>query len=426
MTEVRAYMASHPCSELHHCGKMFGVLVCLTPDGSLTTLRAFSAMLDGTYFHEGFVPPVYDLSDPAGYFKQEEARISAMPTGTEERRQRSRALQRWMFSQYHMLSAEGETRDLIDIFAHEPAILTPEEYFSSNHKSRSNLPPSGAGECCAPKLLQYAFQQGLCPVAIAEFWMGASPRNELRREGHYYEACSGKCRPILGHMLRGLDVAPEDTPAIRTDVQILYEDPWLIIVNKPAGLLTTPGKHPQLSLETLMQQRTGATYLRAVHRLDQDTSGIVVLARDEDTMRHMQRLFATRGVHKRYVAHLSAPATSIVAEGTISLPLLANPLDRPRQMVDHVYGKPAITRYVVRDQQADGTIVVDLYPETGRTHQLRVHCAHPDGLNTPIIGDRLYGQPADRLHLHAAEIRFPHPHTGAEVHLEAGGEFVNV
>lgn len=412
MGEVRAYMATHPESELHRCGKMFGVLVCEED----VVLRAFSAMLDGSYHHPGFVPPVVDLSDPTGYFKQEEAVISKMADEPEARRARSRSLQRWMFAQYRMLSAEGEMRDLIDIFAHQPAILSPEDYFSGK-RAGASLPPSGAGECCAPKLLQYAYTHGLHPVAIAEFWMGASPKGELRHEGCYYPACSGKCRPILGHMLRGLEVEEDPTPPVNTDIRILYQDEWLVIVDKPGGLLTTPGKHAQPNAEELMQQRLGDSYLKAVHRLDQDTSGIVVLARDEDTLRRMQRLFATRQVHKRYVARLCATPSN--AEGQIALPLIANPLDRPRQMVDYTYGKPALTRYSVREWCEDGTIIVDLYPETGRTHQLRVHCAHPDGLNAPITGDRLYGTSQDScpLHLRAAEICFVHPVSGDEVHV---------
>lgn len=448
MQWVRGYMEQHPETELHQAGKMFGVLVAETADGKIGYLRAFSAMLDGSYHHEGFVPPVFDISTPDGYFKQEEAAISAinkelkncsLPEGARsdkedekrltqlkaERKQRSQALQRWMFSQYRMLNRLGEEKDLPEIFQNEKPILTEEEYFghssSLKHKPSTLNPqpstinhkpstiPSGAGECCAPKLLQTAFREGLRPLCMAEFWMGASPQKELRIEGNYYPACQSRCKPILRHMLQGIDM--DDDPLLSSNKSladqtvILFEDEHIMVVNKPSGLLTSTGGAEAFSL----QQYTGAT---PVHRLDMDTSGIVVLAKTKDAYTRLQQCFLRRDIYKRYEAllgHYSGPE-----EGTVALPLLPDPFDRPRQRVDRRHGKEAITEYHIRERRADGNILVDFFPHTGRTHQLRVHSAHPEGLDAPILGDRLYGDPrtAPRLMLHAAEIRFPHPATG--------------
>lgn len=437
MSAVRTYMAQHPESELHTQGKMFGVLVAEDAEGQTVYLRAYSAMLDGSYCHEGFVPPVFDLLNPDGYFKQEEARISAInkqlkelvdgrPSSCadgetaedmqirqlkSERKQRSQALQRWMFSQYRMLNADGQTKDLLEIFRNEKPILTEEEYFrrQSSKKTEEPTPPSGAGECCAPKLLQTAFSMGLTPLCMAEFWMGASPQKELRIEGNYYPACQSRCKPILRHMLQGITIDPDplfrSNRALAEQTETLFEDEQILVVCKPSGLLTSTGGADAFSL----QQYTGAT---PVHRLDMDTSGIVVLAKTKEAYTRLQQCFLRRDIYKRYEALLgnySGPD-----EGTVALPILPDPFDRPRQRVDHRHGKEAITDYRIRERRADGQVLVDFFPHTGRTHQLRVHNAHPEGLGAPILGDRLYGdaRTAPRLMLHAAELRFPHPITG--------------
>ena len=414
---VHAYMRAHPESELHRQGKMFGVLVYSTaqPDISDSNyISAFSAQLDGSYYHEGFVPPVYAMSTP--------------PIGRSK--SESQRLQQLLFANYTLSNARGESKSLLDIFASEPAILSPEEWFERKAKGErtkvkeGTLPPSGAGECCAPKLLQYAYTHGLYPIAMAEFWIGAPSRTEVRAEGTYYPPCSGRCVPILRYMLQGLEVepVPEARQAQRLcqQIDLLYEDEYLLVINKPSGLLSVPGKGTEPS---------AASYLNArpVHRLDQDTSGLLVLAKTSEVYTALQSYFQRRDILKRYEAilrpHTVFPPSGYPSEGQITLPLLPNPLDRPRQMVDYSHGKPSITRYVVRETRPDGTLFVDFYPLTGRTHQLRVHSAHPDGLDAPIVGDRLYGtvdgseSKADsRLMLHAAEISFPHPITKEEMH----------
>ena len=410
-------MRANPQSELHRLGKMFGVLV-VKKDGTWQTaegvsfIAAFSAQLDGRYDHEGFVPPVYEMKTP--------------PIGTSK--EESRRLQRLLFAQYHLLNGKGERRNLLEIFQNEQPILSPEEWFNKGEGLKvkgegesSTLPPSGAGECCAPKLLQYAFQHGLNPLALAEFWIGASPANELRREGQFYAPCSGRCVPILRFMMQGLDVekpAQENrTEDLCRRIEVLYEDASLMVVNKPAGLLSVPGKTEELSLSAYLKTQNGYAYLMPAHRLDQDTSGLIVLAKTEEVYKALQAYFQRRDILKRYEALIKGER--IMDEGVIELPLLPNPFDRPRQMVSLNHGKPAITRYKIRERRADGTIFVDFYPCTGRTHQLRVHAAHPEGLNAPILGDRLYGngtEESDRLMLHAAEIRFVHPITKEEMH----------
>jgi len=409
---VHAYMQTHPESELHRQGKMFGVLVysdSQTPLSAGKYLSAFSAQLDGTYFHEGFVPPVYAMQNP--------------PIGKDK--SESRRLQRLLFAQYCFVNGNGESKNLLELFADETPIVPAEEWFNQAPKasSGSSLPPSGAGECCAPKLLQYALTHGLTPFALAEFWVGAAPANEIRSEGTFYTPCSGRCVPILRHMLRGVDVEPE--PAKQTEelcrqIAILYEDEYLYVVNKPAGLLSVPGKNGEPSV---------AQYLsaRPVHRLDQDTSGLLVLAKTPQVYTALQSCFQRRDILKRYEAVVQARSGSSLllssekqeGDSLISLPLLPNPYDRPRQMVNKEHGKPSITRYTVRERRTDNTFFVDFYPLTGRTHQLRVHAAHAEGLNAPIAGDRLYGTRTDsseRLMLHAAEISFPHPVTNKQMH----------
>ena len=252
---------------------------------------------------------------------------------------------------------------------------------------------------------------GLEPIEIAEFWVGAPSKTEIRQEGTFYAPCSGKCVPILKHMLEGLEVISNQSSEVSFQIDTIYEDEWLMVVNKPAGLLSVPGKSDEPSAESML-------HAKAVHRLDQDTSGLLVLAKTPEVYKTLQAYFQRRDILKRYeaICELSVFSNQISDEGEISLPLLPNPYDRPRQMVDKEHGKVAITRYVVRERRADGTVKVDFYPLTGKTHQLRVHAAHPEGLNAPIVGDRLYGKVGERLMLHAAEIRFIHPITQKEMH----------
>lgn len=307
-----------------------------------------------------------------------------------ERHQRSIALQQWLFRQFVFLNALGETKTLPELFA--PAV-----------------PPSGAGECCAPRLLQAAYREGLQPLCMAEFWVGASPKDEIRHEGHFYPACNSKCRPILRHMLRGLDVEPNPLHAERelllSNLRIIYKDSEMAVVDKPAGMLSVPGKDDQPSVQEAMRrifpQATGPLI---VHRLDMDTSGLMLIALTEDKYHELQTLFLQRRIHKVYHALLEREMP-IGQEGDISLPLRPDFDDRPRQMVDPKHGKAAQTHYRVLENR-DGHALLELRPITGRTHQLRVHCAHPLGLDNPIIGDRLYGKTAERLMLHAEEITF--------------------
>ncbi|MCI6341340.1 MAG: RluA family pseudouridine synthase [Prevotella sp.] len=363
-----------------------------------------------------------------------------------KRKQMSDELQRWLFAAYRMLNAKGEERDLIDIFR---------EYTHA-------MPPAGAGDCCAPKLLQYAYLHHLRPVCMAEFWWGESPASEIRHHLHYYPACRSKCLPILTHMLKGLDVAPNPLAQKRhtAEPRVLYADEYIMVVDKPAGMLSVPGKaesvrsefsdSANISVEEYFANNSklkiqNSKFLKAAHRLDMDTSGLLVLARTEEAYVELQRQFASRETVKRYEAVLSGVPTqnsklktqnsSAQPSGcleAISLPLIADINDRPRQRVDMEHGKPALTLYnIVEVRAVDANTAVayttkkvdkrrtliHLYPKTGRTHQLRVHCAHPLGLACPILGDPLYGtERADRMYLHAAELTFRHPVTGETMH----------
>lgn len=474
-------------------GKMFGVLIVQTEDGSIGYLTAFSGILAGKNIHPYFVPPVYDLLQPQGFFKIEEENISAInrrihrleenkkyidlrsnltqttqsaqdalsiakiqlkeakdkrellrKTGQldakeeadliresqfqkaeykrlerswkdkiaslqveagnwekqiqelkAERKVRSAALQQQLFEQFRMLNYRGEAITLCDIFE------------QTVHKT----PPAGAGECAAPKLLQQAYLHHWKPIAMAEFWWGNSPKNEVRHHGYYYPACKGKCEPILRHMLQGLEVEanPIQQEAERGNekLNIVYEDQWLLIINKPAGMLSVPGKERQTSIYDLARKAyPEADGPMIVHRLDMATSGLLIIAKDKKTHQHLQAQFKNRSIRKKYIALLDGVV--LEDEDTIELPLCPNPLDRPRQMVDTQYGKPAITYYQVLER-TDKYTRIAFYPHTGRTHQLRVHAAHPSGLHCPIIGDELYGKKDKRLYLHAESIEFTHP-----------------
>lgn len=343
---------------------------------------------------------------------QAEAELRETDGHIEElKRQRHRMsddLQRWLFDQYVVLNARGEWRTLTDIF----------------DEATGSIPPSGAGDCCAPKLLQCAYLLGLRPRCMAEFWWGESPRAELRRHLYYYPACRGKCKPILEHMMRGLVTDPDPLAVKRTaeEPEIVYEDGHVAVLLKPAGILTVPGKSRRDSVLTFARRRwPEAEGPIIVHRLDMDTSGLLVVAKTMAAYHGLQTQFRERSVGKTYVALLQG-CRALPPQGTINLPLRLDPLDRPRQCVDHDRGHQAVTEYRVLSVFA-GRTLVELHPLTGRTHQLRVHCAHADGLDMPILGDPLYGQPADRLYLHAARIEFTHPVTGRRMVFERGAEW---
>ena len=507
--EVQSYLTRQTAwkDELRQ-GKMFGVLIVQTEHGETGYLAAFSGILAGKNLHPFFVPPVYDLLQPQGFFKIEEenissinrnirqlendkayaalsaelartiqsaenilatakaqlkeaktareqrrkekelnaqeeaeliresqfqkaeykrlerswkARITTLQTQTEdwerrisalksERKTRSAALQQKLFEQFGMLNYRGEVKNLCEIFG------------QTVHKT----PPAGAGECAAPKLLQQAYLYGWKPIAMAEFWWGDSPKTEIRHHGHYYPACKGKCEPILQHMLQGLQV--EENPMLKRmqvpskNLEIVYEDPWLSVINKPAGMLSVPGKEDAVSVYSLMrEQYPEADSPLTVHRLDMATSGLMLIAKTKRVHQNLQAQFKNRLVRKRYVALLEGIVPK--DKGTVDLPLCLNPLDRPRQMVHTEHGKPAITDYQVLERLDGKRTRIAFYPRTGRTHQLRIHAAHPLGLHCPIIGDELYGEKADRLYLHAEYLEFTHPITGETVRITKEAEF---
>ncbi|WP_418697743.1 pseudouridine synthase [Bacteroides sp.] len=507
--EMQAYLGKQDeWKEELDQGKMFGVLVVQTKEGEVGYLAAFSGILAGKNRHPYFVPPVYDLLQPEGFFKIEEENISAinrrikqleedeaytrvtselaqiLQTAQEElaiaktrlkeaktireqrrkeevldareeedliresqfqkaeykrlerswrektsslqaqiddwekqiralkaeRKARSAALQQRLFEQFKMLNYRGEVKTLCEIFE------------QTAHKT----PPAGAGECAAPKLLQQAYLKGWKPIAMAEFWWGASPKTEIRHHGHYYPACKGKCEPILQHMLQGLQV--EENPMLKSmqcaavrEPEIVYEDEWLLVINKPAGMLSVPGKEDAGSVYSLMRERyPDADGPMIVHRLDMATSGLLIIAKTKQVHQKLQAQFKNRLIKKRYIALLDGIVPE--AQGTIELPLCLDPLDRPRQMVHDEHGKPAITDFQMIER-TDSRTRIAFYPRTGRTHQLRVHAAHLQGLHCPIVGDELYGKKADRLYLHAETLEFVHPMTGETIKITKEADF---
>ena len=504
--EVQAYINKQTrWKEELDKGKMFGVLIVRTSNGQTGYLAAFSGNLCGSNSHSFFVPPVYDLLKPDGFFKIEEEQISAInhqigqlqncdrylelqqkmeretassqqalsearkvlkaakekreqrrlhrPNENEqvamiresqyqkaefkrlerywkeqiseiktelesfssqiealkaERRNRSAALQQKLFQQFNFLNAKGETKNLCAIF----------------EETVQKTPPAGAGECAAPKLLQYAYLSELSPIAMAEFWWGESPKTEIRHHGYYYPSCRGKCEPILRHMLQGLNVepAPSERYSLSQNMpEILFEDQWLLVIHKPEGVLSVPGKSEEQSIYSLLRARyPEATGPLVVHRLDMATSGLLLAAKTQEVHRHLQAQFENRSIKKRYIALLDGILPE--EEGVIDLPICPDYLDRPRQMVNEELGKTAITRYRVMDRK-NGQTRIAFFPLTGRTHQLRVHAAHPLGLNCPIVGDELYGRKAERLYLHAEYLEFIHPVSGQRMVIEKKAEF---
>jgi len=386
-------------------GKMLGVLEVEDEDGAIGFLYAFSGTVGGRATVPGFVPPIFDLTEPEGYFRRREAEISAMPAGPE-RAAASAELQGWIFEQYRVNNARGERLSIREVFAR-----------------RGLVPPGGTGDCAAPKLLQYAYDHHLTPIAMGEFWYGASPAAEVREQGRFYPSCTGKCGPLLSFMLEGLDVAPNPLDREFTadsEPRILHEDADILVVCKPSGMLSVPGRTKAKSLLDWLRERFGEVH--SCHRLDMDTSGVMVFARNLAAKSELERQFAEREVAKTYRARLAAGSRPFdhARKGTIALPLCLDYYDRPRQMVDREHGKLAVTEYEVLEQLPDGEIDIRFTPKTGRTHQLRVHAAHADGLGRPIKGDRLYGNAnGGRLWLHAESLRFRHPASGEILYFEA-------
>lgn len=334
--------------------------------------------------------------------------LSSLNQLKQQRKQLSNALQNKLFAQYRFLNGRGEEQSLAAIFA----------------PTTSPTPPAGAGECAAPKLLHYAFKHGFEPLALAEFWWGVSPKSEIRQHQQFYPSCNSKCQPILGHMLQGLNV--DDNPleenwAEDKELEILFEDDALVVVNKPSGLLSVPGKTITDSAYTRLQQRyPDVEGPFVIHRLDMATSGLLVFALTKRANKSLQKQFISRSVEKRYVALLEGEVEQ--QNGQIKLPMRGDPVDRPRQLVCFEHGKPAET-YWEKISTTNGRSKLYLYPKTGRTHQLRVHCAHNLGLNLPMVGDGLYGEKADRLHLHAERLEFEHPYSKERLTFSAEAEF---
>ncbi len=337
--------------------------------------------------------------------KQLKDAVDALKT---QRKNLSASLQQKLFDQYHFLNIKGETKSLSAIF----------------QETAQRTPPAAAGECAAPKLLQYAFQHQMQPLAMAEFWWGAAPKSAIRQHKNFYAACQGKCQPILAHMLAGIamDANPLlNNPATGKTIRIVYEDDVMLVIHKPAEFLSVPGKQIEDSVYLRIKQSyPRATGALIVHRLDMSTSGLMLIALTREAHKNLQKQFIKRTVQKRYVALLDGVLKQ--DDGMIDLPLRVDLNDRPRQLVCYEYGRPAQTRWQVIARHQHHTKVY-FYPETGRTHQLRVHAAHVKGLNTPILGDDLYGRRFKRLHLHAESLQFTHPITREPMQFQVDAEF---
>lgn len=333
--------------------------------------------------------------------EEQEAALTALK---QERKRLSEQLQQQIFRNFTFRNALGEEQNLQQIFC----------------EAGRGEPPAGAGECAAPKLLQYAYLNGMQPLAMGEFWWGDSPRGVLREDGRFYPSCTSKCKPILGFMLQGLEVEPD--PVVReasahSEVEVIYEDEYLAAVYKPAGMYSVPGKDEAVSsvLSWAQNRYPDSDSPLLVHRLDMHTSGLLLIGKTKEAHAALQQMFERHQIRKTYIAVLDGVVPQ--DEGLIRLPLRPDVEHRPMQMVDPVHGKPAVTRYRVLERSGQTTRIA-FFPQTGRTHQLRVHAAHPDGLGCPIRGDQLYGRPSDRLYLHAEQVQLAHPVTGQRLTLK--------
>ena len=333
--------------------------------------------------------------------EEQEAALTALK---QERKRLSEQLQQQIFRNFTFRNALGEEQSLQQIFC----------------EAGRGEPPAGAGECAAPKLLQYAYLNGMQPLAMGEFWWGDSPRGVLREDGRFYPSCTSKCKPILGFMLQGLEVEPD--PVVReasahSEVEVIYEDEYLAAVYKPAGMYSVPGKDEAVSsvLSWAQNRYPDSDSPLLVHRLDMHTSGLLLIGKTKEAHAALQQMFERHQIRKTYIAVLDGIVPQ--DEGLIRLPLRPDVEHRPMQMVDPVHGKPAVTRYRVLERSGQTTRIA-FFPQTGRTHQLRVHAAHPDGLGCPIRGDQLYGRPSDRLYLHAEQVQLAHPVTGQRLTLK--------
>ena len=350
---------------------------------------------------EYYVAKIQETSKEFNVFKE---KISALK---KERKEKSNYLQQTLFSKYAFLNRKKELKNLLSVF-NDPAIK----------------PPAGSGECAAPKLLQYAFANNLTPITMAEFWWGSAPNAAIRQHKNYYPACQGRCKPILTHMLAGTEIDANlllENLSEKQDLEIIYEDDVLIVVNKPAEFLSVPGKDIKDAVYTRIKEKyPNATGPLIVHRLDMSTSGILLLTKTKEANKALQSQFINRTIKKRYVALLDGDLSE--NSGKITLPLRLDLEDRPKQLVDFTYGKPAETNWKIINKE-NGKTRVYFYPITGRTHQLRMHAAHKNGLNTPIVGDDLYGKKENRLHLHAEFIAFLHPTTNKEISFTVAATF---
>ncbi|MCR5760833.1 MAG: RluA family pseudouridine synthase [Sphaerochaetaceae bacterium] len=360
------------------CGpRMVGILLCT--DG--TVFKAVSGKFDENLQKEGFVDPAYNIREYTETLEKYDAVIKSDKRKLLNK-ETSRECWEILKGLYTFHCADGKTRTLTEIFPNAP---------------------SGTGDCCAPKLLNQCYRSGKKPLSMAEFYFDADSDDS---EIHYYGPCDSRCRPILKHII-GLD--------------IVYCDEDIVVVNKPSGLLAIEGKGEDK--QDCVASRVRDFYHNCIqqpciHRLDQATSGLMVLGLTDFAHNTLSRDFEERRVSKSYEAVVVGKIKD--REGVIDLPIRADIEHRPLQIVDHIYGKKAVTHWErIKTDNRNGVNCtrLKLTPETGRTHQLRVHCA--EGLMCPIAGDALYGKDdkteSKRLLLQARELSFIHPVTKKEM-----------
>ena len=372
-------------------GKMLGILACDDADGNRVVLKAFSGQVGGQWVIPGWCEPAFSVSEYNAILEETDRQVRQLACAGEESREVSAEAMRQLFGLYRIHCIDGSVKTYNEIFG-------------------DVMPPSGTGDCATIKLLNCAFKNHLKPISMAEFFYGGANPSGTRQPCRFYPPCEEKCRPLLKEML-GLD--------------ILYLDQEIVVVNKPAGLLSVPGRGEDK--QDCVVNRVKRLYPDcidnpSVHRLDMDTSGILVLALTKESHRFLSMEFESRHVHKKYTALLDGILRS--SGGAMALPFRLDPENRPYQVYDPVHGRMCITLWK-RLSVYDGKTLVEFTPLTGRTHQLRISSASPKGLGIPIVGDRLYGtrKEGQRLMLHAGYISFTHPWSKEKIEFKVDAPF---
>lgn len=412
---------------------MLGALVCKAQDGKEVTLLANSgnakaiktsgpAEIDGEII---FVPSIVSAAEIERALSENDREIHGLTEKINKRKSAgdfSDSADKDLRNLRERLCLESleKVHALYNFHCIDGKIRSLKEICAEYNKGK--FPPTGTGDCCAPKLLDYAFSHGLEALSLAEIKL---PQKNKALPDNLVPPCDERCGILLPAML---------------GLRILYRDDAICVVNKQAGLLSVPGRTEdkkdcaESRLKRLFGEKVEIAQ-SAAHRLDMETSGVMILAFTKDARRNLSRQFEEKTIEKEYIALLDGvlPKKGIAARGQMELFFRLDIENRPHQIWDKENGKSAVTEWeilgVERHLSPDGGLRnvtrVLFRPRTGRTHQLRLASSDSHGFGVPIVGDSLYGRSSDgeRLMLHARKITFTHPVTGERMSVGCDAEF---